>query len=121
MAVNKLHHFVALIDEWKSEYPDKNKMGGICFRNDKLLSNVFWSPKSFHTIHKHPKGAEQLPETIENPSEVWSLWADPETQRVVLRTYIRGNYIVTTQDGIITDGFLTSNIKHFQKGCIILV
>lgn len=118
---DKLHHLVALIDEWKHDYPDKNKVGGIVFRNDKLLSNVFWSEKSWHTIHKHPKGAEQLPKTIENPDQVFSLWEDPETQRVVLRTYIKGNYIVKTRDGQIVDALLVDNVKRFMKGVLILV
>lgn len=121
MTVSKLHHFVELLDTWKHSYPDKNKVGGIVFRNDKLLSNVFWTEKSWHTIHKHPKGAEQLPETIENPKEVWSIWEDPNTQKVVLRTYIKDNYIVKTRDGIIQDAYLVDNVNRYRKGCIILV
>lgn len=120
MTVSKLHHFVELLDTWKHNYAGP-QMGSIMFRNDKLLTNVFWNSKSFQTIHKHPKGAEQLPETIENPDQVFSLWEDPKTQRVVLRTYIKGNYIVKTRDGIVVDGLLVDNVSRFRKGVIILV
>lgn len=120
MRPNTLHHFLTLVDNWKHSYPGK-QLGSIMFQNEKLLSNVFWNQKSFNTIHKHPAGAAQLPETIMNPDSVWSYWTDPEKQTVVLRNYIKGNYVVQTRDGIIENGFLVDNTKRFKKGCILLV
>ncbi len=118
MTVNKLHHFVALMDEWRRDYPG-DKLGEIIFRNEQLLTNIFWNNKSFQNVHKHPKGAEQLPDTIEKPDSVWSYWKDPNDQKDVYRHYIRGNYVVKTLNGNIEDAFLVDNPKRFEKGVLI--
>lgn len=119
MREGTLHHFVTLMDKWKHEYPG-DKLGEIIFRNEKLLTNVFFNSKSFQAVHKYPKGAEQLPETIEHPDSVWSFWANPKEQKDVIRHYIKGNYVVKTLNGNITDAYLVDNINRFRKGCILI-
>ena len=53
------------------------------------------------------------------PQECWSYWQDPKTQLVVLRNYIKDNFVVQTVDGIITDAFLVDNVHRFRKGVIL--
>ncbi len=121
MSVNsqKLHHFLDEWNTWKHEY-HSNPKGDVIFQNQKLLTNIKFTTKSFHAIRNNLKGFEQLPETVMNPSEVWSRWANPEKQTVTLRTYIKGNYVVQTTDGEITNAYLVENISKYRQGVIVL-
>src|SRR5579859_6934225 len=117
---SKLHHFIEKWSEWKHVYHSDNK-DNIIFQNEKLLSNVVFTLKAFHMISKHLNGFEQIPETIMNPDSVWSRWLDPEKQTTVLRNYIKGNYVVSTKDGVVEDAFSVGDTKRFKTGCILLI
>lgn len=131
MIMNKLndtkptaHQFMNLIDEWHKEH--NSDKGVITFQNHKFHANVILDNTGVHEIMKHTRGAENLPEAIINPSEVWSKWGDVN-QRVVLRNYIllgsNGNYVVQTKDGIIQNGIfvVNSSLDKFRKGLILLL
>lgn len=116
---NKLHHFIESWEMWKHEY-HSDQMGNVIFQNKKLLTNVRFTSKSFHNVRNNLKGFEKIPDTIMHPSEVWSLWADPKKQTVVLRNYIKDGYIVQTKDGEVTNSFATENISKYRVGVILL-
>jgi hypothetical protein len=112
-----------IVDEWQKTYHfDK---GIIVFQNKENLTNIRFDNNSLHEISKHPRGVENLPETLMNPDEIWSRWGD-QKQLVVLRNYIKfgsnGNYVVQTKDGIVINGIFVVNslIDRFRKGLILI-
>ena len=114
----KTHHFLNEWQEWKHLY-HSDQLGNITFQCERLLTNILFTHKSFHSIKNHLKGFDQIPGTVMHPEEVWSYWQNPKKQTVVLRNYIKENYIVKTTDGEITDAFLTDNINRYRKGVIL--
>lgn len=112
-----MHNMVETIHRLRHEH--HSTADTITFQNKELLSNVTFTNKSFHEIAKHSQGFEQLAETILKPHEVFSYWGDPYSQKEVKRSYIRGNYVVLTTDGLITDAILVDNVNRFRKGVII--
>jgi hypothetical protein len=119
-----MHQLIAITDEWrKDNHVDKH--GIIIFQNKETLANIRFTNDSFHAVAKNPRGAENLPETVKNPTEIWSYWSDAN-QRVTMRNYIlsgsNGNYIVTTKDGLINSGIfvVNSSLDKYRKGLILL-
>lgn len=110
-----------IMDDWDTKY-HVDKLGSIIFQNKRLLSNVVFSHKSFHSVKSTSKGFENIPEAIMNPDEVWSYWDDPKKQYDVLRNYIlideKSSYIVQTKAGIVTDAFMIvpSKLIKYRKG-----
>jgi phage-Barnase-EndoU-ColicinE5/D-RelE like nuclease2 len=115
----RMHHMLNIVEDWKKDYHTKGD--DIVFQNKKTLTNVFFNNNSFHKISSHNKGFELLPETIMQPDQIWSHWEDPDKQQIVLRNYIKGQYVVFTRQGIVTDAYLVakSSIARFQKGVIL--
>ena len=115
-----LHYLINLVHDWKEEY-EVNKSGDIIFQCKALLSNIRFTNNSLHEIQKHSRGVENIPDTVENPDEVWSYWADPEKQLSVVRNYIKFGkscYIVQVKDGKITDAFVIGRkqANKYRKG-----
>jgi hypothetical protein len=108
-----------IMDDWNLKF-HVDKLGGIIFQNKRLLSNVVFSHKSFHSVKSNPKGFENIPETIMNPTEVWAYWSDPKKQIDVCRNYIsvENSYIVQTKAGVVTDAFtvVPSKLDRYRKG-----
>lgn len=106
-----LPYLPGLIESWKKDN-HVDRLGNICFQNEELLSNIWFTHHSASVIHAHPRGADKLPDTVSNPSEVWSRWEDIESQQIVLRNYIsftsKDAYIVKTRQGAIQDAFTVS-------------
>lgn len=118
-----LHFVVEIVHEWKRDY-QVNKKNDIIFQNEALRTNVRFTNNSLHEVQKHSRGLENLPATIENPDEVWSLWENVGEQRSVLRNYItfgKTCYIVQSKDGVITDAFAVSNkqANKYRKGVLL--
>lgn len=120
MKQDGFHFFVKLVNDWKGQYHTDLK-GNIIFQNKTTMANVVFTHNSMHKIQNHSRGVEQLPQTIVSPDEIWSKWADPKTQRIVLRSYIAGKYVVLTEDGQITDAFLVKSPNKYRDGCLIIV
>lgn len=123
LAAKGVHHLAEVVDEWKDEY-HVNKNGDIVFQNTKLFSNIRFTANSLHTIQKHSRGFENIPETVSNPNEVWASWADEKKQLKSVRNYIifgSVNYVVQTVSGEITDAFAVNNrsINKYRKGVIL--
>ena len=118
-----MHSFINIVDEWKKVYYTKNDV--IIFQNKEQLSNIRFDNNSFHAISKNLRGVENLPETINDPSEIWSKWADAN-QRSVLRNYIlfgsNGNFVVTTKDGIIQNAIfvVNSRVDRYRTGLLLI-
>lgn len=113
-------YLIAIVNEWRKDY-HVNREGDVIFQNKRTLANVRFTDNSLHTIEGHAKGFEMIPETIEDPSEIWSLWADKKKQLSVIRYYIKYStfpFVVTTLDGVITDAFIVSPkaANKFRKG-----
>lgn len=106
-----LENLPGIIDGWKHDY-HVDRLGNICFQNEELLSNVWFTPHSAHQIHGHPRGVAKLPDTLSDPSEVWMRWEDPVKQQVVMRSYIsyheKSAYVVNTRAGAVQDAFTLS-------------
>lgn len=123
LAAKGTHHLAEIVDEWKREYHvDKN--GDLVFQNTKLFSNVRFTAKSLHTIQKHSRGFDNIPETVMNPDEVWGTWDDPKKQLKSVRNYIifgSTSFVVQTVAGEITDAFAVNNrsLTKYRKGVII--
>jgi SPP1 gp7 family putative phage head morphogenesis protein len=121
-AASGLHQVMTIVNQWKDKY-STDKKGNVIFQNKDTFTNVILNNIAIHHIQKHPRGFEGLPNTIENPDEIWGMWGD-EKQMIVLRNYITfgktASYIVQTKDGIITDAFAVSNgsLNKFRKGLI---
>lgn len=118
-----LHYMVNLTEDWRQQY-HQDQRGNIIFQNPGTYANVKLSSTAIHDISKHNNGFANLPETIRNPSEVWSKWENVGKQTRVLRSYIlfgRISYVVTTLDGNILDAFPCSSkaIKKYRTGVII--
>ena len=122
LAAKGMHGFLNVVEQWKNEY-NYNRQGDVVFQNKRLLTNVFLTQKAVHKIGGHAAGSDFIPETIQQPSEVWALWKD-HTQMNVYRAYIlfgAKNYVVLTLDGIIQDAFIVPNgsLGRYRKGCIL--
>lgn len=105
-----LHNLIQITEEWRKKEGTNNK-GDIIFQCKELYSNVRFTTSSLNSIHKHPVGFTNIPDTIKHPAEVWSYWEDAKDQHVVIRNYIRfykSAYIVKTRDGVIVDAFSVS-------------
>lgn len=120
MITNGLHYFIRLVNEWRGKYHINSK-GDIIIQNKTTMANVVFTHNSMHRIQEHSKGVDDLPDTIMTPDSIWSKWEDVKTQRVVLRNYIRGNYIVQTRNGIITDAFATAQVNKYRVGVLIVL
>jgi hypothetical protein len=123
LAAKGVHHLSEIVDGWKDEY-HVNKNGDIVFQNTKLFSNIRFTGKSLHAIQKHSRGFDNIPETVSNPAEVWSMWENPEKQLKSVRNYIifgTVNYVVQTVAGEITDAFAVNqrSINKYRKGVIL--
>jgi hypothetical protein len=115
----KLHKFIEAWHIWQHEY-HSDSLGNVVFQNQKLLTNIRFTNKSFHVIRNNLKGFENLPDTVMNPDECWSYWKDPHKQTDVYRNYIKGQYVVSTLNGEIQNGYLVDNISKYRKGVIVL-
>lgn len=118
-----LHYLMQITQEWRDKYP-KNNHGDIIFQHEPTFANVVFTTKSLHTIQAHSRGVENIPETIMHPDELWSLWEDPKTQRIVIRYYIgigKVSYVVKTRDGIVMDAFAVGGkaVNKYRKGVLL--
>jgi hypothetical protein len=113
-----------IMDDWNMIF-HVDKLGSIIFQNKRLLSNIVFSHKSFHSVKSNPKGFENIPECIMNPDECWAYWADTKKQYDVCRNYIifgdKLNYVVQTKAGIVMDAFIVvpSKLIKYRKGLIL--
>lgn len=118
-----LRYTIEIAAEWRRKYHRDGK-ANLIFQNKATLTNVRLGDLALHKISRHSKGMENLPRTIQRPTEIWSLWEDPENQRVVLRNYIlygKISYVVQTRDGDVYDAFAISRrqANKFRKGVIL--
>lgn len=118
-----LHYLSQVVTRWRSEYP-LNAKHDLVFQNKATLTNVIFTGMSLHAIEKHSRGFENIPQTVMNPDELWSLWEDPDKQMVVMRYYISFGpacYVVKTRDGIIMDAFACtpSAANKYRRGVIL--
>jgi hypothetical protein len=115
---------IAIMDEWREKYYTDTR-GNIIFQNKATFANVRFNNASY-TAMKNTRGLENVPETIQHPTEIWSRWEDPAKQMVTLRNYIllgsNGNYVIQTRDGIVVNGIFVVNsfLDRYRKGLIIL-
>lgn len=116
-----MHHMLMILEEWRQDF-HTDRLGNVVFQNQDLRSNVRFTNNSFHTIKAHPKGFENLPAAVQDPSEVWMSWENPDAQVKVRRNYIkfaeRTAYVVQTMEGVITDAVLVSKhgAEKYRKG-----
>lgn len=108
-----MYQMLKVIEEWKLKYhSDKSE---IIFQNKKFLFNIIFSQNSLINISKNSKGFENIPNTVENPDEVWS-----ELKDDILKSYIKFakpySYVVQTKNGIIENAFLTTSVDKYRKG-----
>jgi hypothetical protein len=123
LAAKGVHYLAEIVDGWKDDY-HVNKDGDVIFQNTKLFSNVRFTAKSLHTIQKHSRGFDNIPEAVSNPNEVWAMWEDDEKQLKSVRNYIIFGsvcYVVQTVAGEITDAFAVNNrsINKYRKGVVL--
>ena len=115
-----------LIDDWKQKYHVNNRHE-IIFQNKALFSNVRFPSNFLHAGHVNSRGFENIPECVENPSEIWSYWKDPDKQRISIRNYLIFNekicYCVTTEAREIVDAFavVPSLVQKYRKGVPIFL
>ena len=118
-----MQELFAIFHEWQKDYHFEKDV--ITFQNKEQYSNIRFNNNSFHEVAKHPRGAENLPETLMNPNEIWARWGD-EKQMIVLRNYIligqNISYICQTKDGVVIDAFAAtaSQISKYRKGLILI-
>lgn len=120
------HHMEYLMEEvseWRQRY-HVDQHHNIVIQNKDTYTNVRLSDGVITKITRHARGFKNLPETIEQPSEIWASWEDVEKQTVVLRNYIlfgRICYMVKTRDGMVTDAFAVSRggINKYRRGVIL--
>jgi hypothetical protein len=122
-AAKGVHQLANQVDEWKEQY-HVNKDGDVVFQNTKTFSNVLFTAKSLHTIQKHARGFENIPDAVSNPNEIWNYWDDAEKQQKSVRNYIifgSVSYVVQTVAGEITDAFAVNDrsINKYRKGVIL--
>ncbi len=111
-----LHYIVNTVHSWKRDY-HTDKFDNIVFQNKRLLTNAFFTNNSLHAVQHHPQGLINLPDTIQSPDEVWSMWADVDTQQEVLRAYIKSDYVVMTKQGVVIDARqVTGSLNKYKKG-----
>jgi hypothetical protein len=60
-----MHHLLRVMEDWRKEYHTKAN-GDVVFQNERLLSNIFFTTESFHTIAKHSAGFDNIPEVLMN-------------------------------------------------------
>ena len=115
------------VDSWKQKY-HITKMHDIVFQNRATLTNVFFTDESFHATSKgNPRGFSNIPLTVEQPDEIWSLWSDPDKQTIALRNYIilgdKLCYVVKTRAGKIVNAFsvVPSLVSKYRKGIPLLI
>lgn len=118
-----LHYVMNIIALWERAF-HTDAHDNIVFQNHRLLTNVVLPSRVVHQIAKHHRGIDNLPRTVQNPSEVWSKWENVGEQKSVLRSYLlfgRVSYVVLTQDGVILDAFPANNkeINKYRSGVII--
>lgn len=118
-----LQYTMALIHEWRRTF-HVDARHNIVFQNKDTYTNVRLSDTVISIISKHPRGLDQLPKTIAEPTEIWSAWENIKDQRVTLRNYILAGkvcYIVQTRDGLIANAFAVSRkqANKFRKGVIL--
>lgn len=116
---NKLHHFIEEWNLWKHQYHSDIK-GDIIFQNQKLLTNVRFTSKSFHAVRNNLKDFEKIPDTIMHPQECWSYWKDPKKQTDVYRNYLKDNYVINTLNGEIVNAYAVENISKYRVGVLVL-
>lgn len=116
-----LHYMVRQYDAWRrTEHTDM--LDNIILQNQALMTNVRFPSNVLHTMHKHPRGFNNLPDTVKDPDEVWMTWKNADEQRTVLRNYCkfdeRSCYVVQTENGSVTDAFLVSEAgaEKYRKG-----
>jgi len=118
------HEAIKIVDTWREKYHTDTK-GNIIFQNKETLSNIFFNNHSFNLI-KNRRGLDNLPETLTNPSEIWSYWDDPKKQIVTMRNYIlfgsNISYICQTKDGKVINAFgvTASLVNRYRKGLILI-
>lgn len=122
-AATDLHKVVNIVKKWEKDHHTR-RTGEIVFQNTRLFTNVIWNNQSLHEVQKHQRGIENIPATIQDPDEVWTNWADVESQQATKRTYLKFGktcYLVQTLDGIIQDAFAVtpSAADRFRTGVII--
>lgn len=122
LSAKGLHHLLNIMHEWQQEYHTDGK-GNIIFQNKQTMANVKFTNNSLHTIQKHGRGFENIPDTIANPDELWMTWTNAAEQRSVNRVYIKFgaiSYLVKTTDGVVTDAHAVSNTaaNGFRKGAL---
>lgn len=120
LAAKGLHAVMEIYKGWQDKY-HQDTQHNIVFQNKATYTNVKFGNTALHTIQKHSAGFEELADTVTKANEVWSYWQDPDKQLISCRNYIRGNYVVQTVSGIVTDGFLIDNVNRYRKGVIILL
>lgn len=118
LSAKGLHNLVEQVHKWKVEYHSDVK-GNITFQNNELYTNIIFNHKSFKNIQHNSAGFEQLADTVTDPDECWSSWKNSDEQTSTLRNYIKGNYVVKTQDGIIINAYLVDNVNRFRVGCLV--
>lgn len=113
-----MHNMVETIHRLRHEH--HSTADTITFQCPKLLTNILWDNKSFHNVAKNSAGFDKLADTVTNPDEVFSYWANPQKQTDVYRNYLKGNYAVTTLNGHIENAWLLDNINSKRKGVLIV-
>lgn len=122
-AGNNLRYIMEMVSDWRRKYHVDSKHN-IVFQNKATWTNVRLGDTAVHEIAKHSRLMENLPATIQHPTEIWSSWEDPGSQRVVLRNYIKMGkscYVVQTRDGRVTNAFAIArtNVKKYRRGVIV--
>ena len=122
-SAHQMRYLMETVSQWRRQYHVDNKHN-LVFQNKATYTNVRMSDATITKITRHARGFHNLPETIENPSEIWTGWEDEDTQRVPLRNYIlfgRICYMVKTRNGMVSDAFAVSRsaVNKYRKGVII--
>lgn len=122
-ASHDMRYLMETVSEWRRTY-HVDQHHNLVFQNQATFSNVRMTDGVISKILRHPTGFHNLPETIENPSEIWATWEDMDIQRVVMRNYLlfgRICYMVKTVDGRVTDALAVSSggINKYRRGLIL--
>lgn len=118
-----MRYLMDVVHEWRQKYYVDPKHF-IVFQNNATYANVRLSDGVISKIIKHGRGMQNLPDTIMAPDEIWASWEDEDTQRVVLRNYLKIGricYMVKTRDGRVTDAFALSrdHANKYRRGVIV--
>lgn len=122
-AAISMRYLMEVVEEWRRKYY-VDKKHNIVFQNNATYANVRLNDSTISKIVKHGRGMQNLPDTIMHPDEIWTGWEDEDTQRVVLRAYLKIGricYIVKTRDGRVTDAFALSrgHANKYRTGVIV--